>query len=209
MSESGSFAAGTLVFVPDEQQAYVPMEVASCKGFGAHAAITVSPPGKSLTATPVPSSDVARVTEADPLSMEGAADMVKFSALTEAALLHNIRVRYARDQIYSSAGSILISVNPFKTLPIYTEDLMARCKACDAKGLQELPPHVYALAEAAFRGMLVERKPQAILITGESGAGKTEAAKYAVQYIVARSSAGRAFYIILTTAERLRSTDPG
>ena len=139
----------------------------------------------------MPSSDVARVTEADPLSMEGAADMVKFSALTEAALLHNIRVRYARDQIYSSAGSILISVNPFKTLPIYTEDLMARCKACDAKGLQELPPHVYALAEAAFRGMLVERKPQAILITGESGAGKTEAAKYAVQYIVARSSAGR------------------
>ena len=198
MSESGSFAAGTLVFVPDEQQAYELMEVASCKGFGAHAAITVSPPGKSLTATmEVPSSDVARMTEADPLSMEGAADMVKFSALTEAALLHNIRVRYARDQIYSSAGSILIAVNPFKTLPIYTEELMARCKACDAKGLQELPPHVYALAEAAFRGMLVERKPQAILITGESGAGKTEAAKYAVQYIVARSSAGRASYYLI------------
>ena len=129
MSESGSFAAGTLVFVPDEQQAYLPMQVQSCKGFGAQAAITVSPPGKSVTGTPVPSSEVARVVEADPLAMDGAADMVKFTNLTEAALLHNIRVRYGRDQIYSCAGSILISVNPFKTLPIYTTELMAQCKA--------------------------------------------------------------------------------
>ena len=58
----------------------------------------------------------------------------------------------------------------------------------DAKSLQELPPHVYVIAEAAFRGMLIEQKQQAVLISGESGAGKTEAAKYCVQYIVARSS---------------------
>ena len=179
MAQAGSFAAGSLVFVPDAEQAYAPMKVVSCRGFGAQASLTVAPPGASASGTPVPPADVGAVVEADPLAMEGAADMVKFAQLTEAALLHNLRVRYARDDIYSCAGSILISVNPFKTLPIYTRELMGRCKACDAKGLQELPPHVYALAEAAFRGMLVERKPQAVLITGESGAGKTEAAKYA------------------------------
>ena len=59
----------------------------------------------------------------------------------------------------------------------------------DAKSLQELPPHVYVLAEAAYRGMLIEQKQQAVLISGESGAGKTEAVKACLRYIVARSNA--------------------
>ena len=77
-------------------------------------------------------------------------------------------------------GSILISVNPFKQLSIYTPERMRQAKDADAKALQELPPHVYALAEAAFRGMLIEQKQQSILISGESGAGKTEAMKIAL-----------------------------
>lgn len=62
-------------------------------------------------------------------------------------------------------------------------------QGADAKALQELPPHVYGLAEAAYRGMLIEQKQQAVLISGESGAGKTEAVKACLRYIVARSEA--------------------
>jgi electron transfer flavoprotein beta subunit len=100
--------------------------------------------------------EVSRIQECDVLALEGAPDMVKFAKLSEATLLHNLRVRYARDDIYTRAGSILISVNPFKRLSIYTPERMARCKDADAKALQDLEPHVYALAEAAFRGILVE-----------------------------------------------------
>lgn len=64
----------------------------------------------------------------------------------------------------------------------------AACQDADAKALQDLEPHVYALAEAAFRGMLIEQKQQSILISGESGAGKTEAVKACLRYVVARSS---------------------
>ena len=65
----------------------------------------------------------------------------------------------------------------------------------DAKSLQELPPHVYVLAEAAYRGMLIEQKQQAVLISGESGAGKTEAVKACLRYIVARSNAAVQEYV--------------
>merc|ERR1719482_2227185 len=132
--------------------------------------------------------EIAGISEADPLSLEGAPDVVKVAKLSEASLLHNLRVRYSRDDIYTRAGSILISVNPFKPLSIYGPERMREAKDADAKTLQELPPHVYVLAESAFRGMLVEQRQQALLISGESGAGKTEAVKACLRYIVARSN---------------------
>jgi myosin-5 len=118
-------------------------------------------------------------------------------------------VRYARDDIYTRAGSILISVNPFKRLSIYTPERMAQCKDADAKALQDLEPHVYALAEAAFRGILVEQRQQSILISGESGAGKTEAvkaclqARLSVSHLVARASALRCMQVLITTPSPL------
>jgi len=190
MPADAQFAVGSVVFVPDEQQAYLPKRVASCTGLGARTKLTVGPLSGSGGAA-VPAKDVADVVEADPLALEGAQDMVKFSNLTEAALLHNLRTRYSRDQIYSAAGAILLSVNPFKQIPgIYTDEVTRRCQEADAKALPDLPPHVYGLSENAYRGMLGEQKQQAILISGESGAGKTEAAKACVKYICARSTGG-------------------
>eukprot|EP00965_Chrysotila_dentata_P206908 6183817-Pleurochrysis_carterae.AAC.1 len=159
------FAVGELVFVPDPDDAFVLRKVHSCgKGSGADARLEVTRVDGKGGVEAV--RDALAVVEADPLSVDGAEDMVKFTNLTAAALLHNLRVRYARDQMYSCAGSILISVNPFKQLNIYTEKEMQRCKDADVKELQELPPHVYVIAEGAFRGMLVEQKMQAILISG-------------------------------------------
>ena len=133
MPADAQFAVGSVVFVPDEQQAYLPKRVASCTGLGARTKLTVGPLSGSGGAA-VPAKDVADVVEADPLALEGAQDMVKFSNLTEAALLHNLRTRYSRDQIYSAAGAILLSVNPFKQIPgIYTDEVTRRCQEADAR----------------------------------------------------------------------------
>ena len=123
----GQWAPNSLVFVPDATDAFVPRTVVSCRGFGAEAQLVVAEKAGGSGVT-VPKDAVGGVVEVDPMSLQGADDMVKFSNLNEAALLHNLRVRYGRDDIYSAAGSILISINPFKTVPIYTEDRMRMCK---------------------------------------------------------------------------------
>ena len=149
---AGQFSAGATVFVPDETEAYTAAQVVSCTGFGANAKLRVKAAGADECT--VPADALSSVCEADPLSLVGADDMVKFTLLTDAAVLQNLRVRYASDSIYTCAGSILVSVNPFKQVPLYAAELMARCKAADAKALHEMPPHVFVIAEAAFRSLL-------------------------------------------------------
>ena len=208
------YAPGTTIFVPSDANGWEAMTVDSCTGFGeaatirAHQTAASARGGSSVRV--LRQEEVSRIQECDVLALEGAPDMVKFAKLSEATLLHNLRVRYARDDIYTRAGSILISVNPFKRLSIYTPERMAQCKDADAKALQDLEPHVYALAEAAFRGILVEQRQQSILISGESGAGKTEAVKACLQvrlsvsHLVARASALRGMQVLITTPSPLR-----
>ena len=168
------FAPGSTVFVPDKQEAYLPARVASCKGFGSAAVLRVTPV-QGGTERAVSAQDLSLVCDADPLSLEGANDLVKYTQLTDAAVLHGLRARYTRDDIYTCAGSILVSVNPFKQVPSYSDALMARCRAAGAKELHEMPPHVFVIAESAFRGMLSEGKQQAILISGALRGGTAEA----------------------------------
>jgi len=207
------YAPGATIFVPSDANGWEAMTVDSCKGFGeaatirAHQTAASARGGSSVRV--LRQEEVSQIQECDVLALEGAPDMVKFAKLSEATLLHNLRVRYARDDIYTRAGSILISVNPFKRLSIYTPERMAQCKDADAKALQDLEPHVYALAEAAFRGILVEQRQQSILISGESGAGKTEAvkaclqARLSVSHLVARASALRCMQVLITTPSPL------
>jgi len=206
------YAPGTTIFVPSDANGWEAMTVDSCTGFGEAATIRAHQTAASARGGSVRvlrQEEVSQIQECDVLALEGAPDMVKFAKLSEATLLHNLRVRYARDDIYTRAGSILISVNPFKRLSIYTPERMAQCKDADAKALQDLEPHVYALAEAAFRGILVEQRQQSILISGESGAGKTEAvkaclqARLSVSHLVARASALRCMQVLITTPSPL------
>jgi myosin-5 len=228
MGTNAAYAEGQHLFCQSDE-GYTPVVVTACRGFGESLKVDARPLAGGSART-LSADECASLLEADPMALQGAPDMVRFSHLSEAALLHNLRVRYQKDDIYTRAGSILISVNPFKPLGIYTAEQMkltnvraaapaatpsphrtdppsepksrrphspapeavptlSPAQDADAKELQELPPHVYVLAEAAFRGMLVEQKQQAVLISGESGAGKTEAVKACLRYIVSRSSA--------------------
>lgn len=114
------------------------------------------------------------------LPMDGEQDMIFLEHLNEGSLLHNLRKRHSREHIYTYTGSILMSVNPYKMLPIYTPSIK---RAYAGHGLGIKGPHVFAIADVCYRAILSENINQSVLISGESGAGKTEAAKSIMSYL--------------------------
>ena len=108
--------------------------------------------------------------------------------LSDATLLHNTRLRYMRDEIYTYVGPILVSVNPFKYIPkLYAPELMSDCKKFQP-GHPERPAHTFSMAEAAYQQMCKRRCHQSLVVSGESGAGKTEVNKQCMNYLVWRAS---------------------
>ena len=98
-------------------------------------------------------------------------------------------------------------VNPFKALPIYTDDVVAAYRGNGRSG--KLPPHIFAVADAAYRDMLQDKEDQAILCTGESGAGKTENTKKVIQYLATVAASGKAKRPSATAAANSRRTTMG
>ncbi|KAK9131389.1 hypothetical protein Sjap_011876 [Stephania japonica] len=111
----------------------------------------------------------------------GVDDMTKLTYLNEPGVLYNLARRYVLNEIYTYTGSILIAVNPFTKLPhLYNIHMMEQYKGAS---FGELSPHVFAVADAAYRAMMNETRSQSILVSGESGAGKTETTKLIMQYL--------------------------
>uniref|UniRef100_A0A452I5B0 Unconventional myosin-VI n=1 Tax=Gopherus agassizii TaxID=38772 RepID=A0A452I5B0_9SAUR len=109
--------------------------------------------------------------------------------LNEATLLHNIKVRYCKDRIYTYVANILIAVNPYFDIPkLYSSETI---KKYQGKSLGTLPPHVYAIADKAFRDMKVLKMSQSIIVSGESGAGKTENTKFVLRYLTESYGTGQ------------------
>jgi myosin heavy subunit len=109
-------------------------------------------------------------------------DMVKMEEVNDATILHNLKLRFASDLVYTNIGTILVSVNPFKWITdLYSTDVAKEHMMTTAGELSS--PHVFAIGGAAFRGML-EGLDQSIIISGESGAGKTEATKQCLRFFV-------------------------
>ncbi|XP_051908625.1 unconventional myosin-VI-like isoform X2 [Hippocampus zosterae] len=109
--------------------------------------------------------------------------------LNEATLLNNVRVRYSKDKIYTFVANILIAVNPYDDIPeLYSPQTIQRYRG---RSLGTLPPHVYAIADKAYRDMKVLKMSQSIIVSGESGAGKTENTKFVLRYLTSSYGTGQ------------------
>ncbi|XP_062324377.1 unconventional myosin-VI-like isoform X3 [Osmerus eperlanus] len=109
--------------------------------------------------------------------------------LNEATLLNNVRVRYSKDKIYTFVANILIAVNPYYDIPkLYSPETI---KQYHGRSLGTLPPHVYAIADKAYRDMRVLKMSQSIIVSGESGAGKTENTKFVLRYLTSSYGTGQ------------------
>uniref|UniRef100_A0A0D3HEZ2 Myosin motor domain-containing protein n=1 Tax=Oryza barthii TaxID=65489 RepID=A0A0D3HEZ2_9ORYZ len=131
---------------------------------------------------------------ANPEILDGVDDLMQLSYLSEPSVLYNLQYRYSQDLIYTKAGPVLVAVNPFKKVPLYGNEYIDayRNKTKDS-------PHVYAIADSALREMKRDEVNQSIIISGESGAGKTETAKIAMQYLASLGGGGGIEYEILQT----------
>jgi len=165
------WAAKKLVWVPSEDQGFL---AASMKEENGDKVVVMVEGGKKCT---FHRDDLQRM---NPPKFDKVEDMAELTCLNEASVLHNIKDRYFSDLIYTYSGLFCVVVNPYKNLPIYTTKVIDLYKA---KKRHEVPPHVYSIADNAFRSMLQDRENQSILCTGESGAGKTENTKKVISYL--------------------------
>ncbi|XP_077305051.1 myosin-11 isoform X1 [Lithobates pipiens] len=175
------WSAKKQVWVPSEKHGF---EAASIKEEKGDEVLVELDNGKKLTLN---KDDIQKM---NPPKFSKVEDMAELTCLNEASVLHNLRERYFSGLIYTYSGLFCVVVNPYKALPIYSEKIIDMYKG---KKRHEMPPHIYAIADTAYRSMLQDREDQSILCTGESGAGKTENTKKVIQYlaVVASSHKGK------------------
>ncbi|KAL8479758.1 hypothetical protein ACS0TY_026623 [Phlomoides rotata] len=173
MTVTTTIAVGSPVWVEDSEEAWIDGEVTEVNDEEIKILCTS---GKAVVA------NAASVYPKDPEAPpSGVDDMTKLSYLHEPGVLYNLRCRYDINEIYTYTGNILIAVNPFQRLPhLYNDDLMEKYKGM---AIGELSPHPFAIADAAYRLMIKEGISQSILVSGESGAGKTESTKMLMGYL--------------------------
>eukprot|EP00158_Paraphelidium_tribonemae_P009811 Partr_v1_DN28973_c0_g1_i6_m24914 putative class V myosin len=119
---------------------------------------------------------------ANPEVMDCIDDLTDLTYLHEPGVMHTVKMRYAQQIIYTYSGIVLIAVNPFARVPLYSPEI---AQAYSGKRKGELDPHVFAVAEDAFRELDIAHRNQSIIVSGESGAGKTISAKYIMRYFAA------------------------
>uniref|UniRef100_A0A914CSP0 Myosin heavy chain n=1 Tax=Acrobeloides nanus TaxID=290746 RepID=A0A914CSP0_9BILA len=161
------------VWIHDADEGFIPVEIKSTKG---DMVVVVSAGGKEKTIK----KDETQ--EMNPPKYEKTEDMANLTFLNDASVLHNLKQRYYAMMIYTYSGLFCVVINPYKRLPIYTESV---CKMYIGKRRNEMPPHLFAVADEAYRNMVNDHENQSMLITGESGAGKTENTKKVISYFAA------------------------
>ncbi|KAI1301395.1 Myosin heavy chain, non-muscle [Halotydeus destructor] len=171
-TDSAHWSSKKLVWIPHETFGFVSASVKGEKGDELDVEIVET--SKRLL---INKDDVQKM---NPPRFNKVEDMAELTCLNEASVLHNLKDRYYSSLIYTYSGLFCVVVNPYKKLPIYTEKVIELYKG---KKRHEVPPHIFAVTDAAYRSMLQEREDQSILCTGESGAGKTENTKKVIQYL--------------------------
>ncbi|KAI3361078.1 hypothetical protein L3Q82_013279 [Scortum barcoo] len=171
-ASQADWAAKRLVWVPSEKHGFESASIREERGDEVEVELTDSQRRITLSREEVQRMNPPRFSKVE--------DMADLTCLNEASVLHNLRERYYSGLIYTYSGLFCVVVNPYKNLPIYTESIVEMYRG---KKRHEMPPHIYAISEAAYRSMLQDREDQSILCTGESGAGKTENTKKVIQYL--------------------------
>uniref|UniRef100_A0A672GLQ0 Myosin-9 n=1 Tax=Salarias fasciatus TaxID=181472 RepID=A0A672GLQ0_SALFA len=166
------WATKKLVWIPSEKMGFEAGSVKEEQGDECLVELTDS--GKKVK---VNKDDIQKM---NPPKFNKVEDMAELTCLNEASVLHNLKERYYSGLIYTYSGLFCVVVNPYKYLPIYTEEIVNMYKG---KKRHEMPPHIYAITDTAYRSMMQDREDQSILCTGESGAGKTENTKKVIQYL--------------------------
>lgn len=175
------WTAKRLVWVPSERHGF---EAAGLREErGDEVLVELAENGRQVL---VPKHEVQKM---NPPKFTKVEDMAELTCLNEASVLHNLKDRYYSGLIYTYSGLFCVVINPYKNLPIYTEQIVEMYRG---KKRHEMPPHIYAISEAAYRSMLQDREDQSILCTGESGAGKTENTKKVIQYLAHVASSHKA-----------------
>ena len=108
-------------------------------------------------------------------------DLAKLASIDPSVVMDTLKQRHAGDGIYTKNGAVLVAINPYKKIGLYTDDHLAQYKGSMA--LDREPPHIFAVAAATHRSLVSEGSNQAVVISGESGAGKTESARFVLQYL--------------------------
>ena len=131
--------------------------------------------------------------------------MANLTYLNDASVFHNLKVRYVAKLIYTYSGLFCVVVNPYKRYPIYTPTVV---KIYLGKRRNEVPPHLWAISETAYRNMLQNAKDQAMLITGESGAGKTENTKKVIAYLAMVACSSKKAEKKVSLEDQIVATNP-
>ncbi|XP_016964039.1 myosin heavy chain, muscle isoform X3 [Drosophila biarmipes] len=157
-------------WIPDEKEGYLLGEIKATKG-------DIVSVGLQGGETRDLKKDLLQ--QVNPPKYEKAEDMSNLTYLNDASVLHNLRQRYYNKLIYTYSGLFCVAINPYKRYPVYTN----RCaKMYRGKRRNEVPPHIFAISDGAYVDMLTNHVNQSMLITGESGAGKTENTKKVIAY---------------------------
>uniref|UniRef100_A0A3Q4GXN8 Myosin motor domain-containing protein n=1 Tax=Neolamprologus brichardi TaxID=32507 RepID=A0A3Q4GXN8_NEOBR len=155
-AQNRPFDARTACFVPEPKELYIKGVVQSREGVKDEDCLPMNPP-----------------------KYDKIEDMAMMTHLNEPSVLFNLKDRYAAWMIYTYSGLFCVTVNPYKWLPVYDPQVVA---AYRGKKRMEAPPHIFSVSDNAYQNMLTDRENQSVLITGESGAGKTVNTKRVIQY---------------------------
>ncbi|KAF7702988.1 unconventional myosin-Vb isoform X2 [Silurus meridionalis] len=186
MASPELYTKGACVWVPDSEEVWVCAQLEQDYQPGDQQ-LTLKLSNRTVQYPVAPPAGLPPL--GNPDILEGENDLTALTFLHEPAVLHNLRVRFLHyNSIYTYCGIVLVALNPYEQLPIYGEEVI---DAYSGQDMADIDPHIFSIAEDAYRTMIREEKNQSIIISGESGSGKTVSAKFTMRYFAVVGGAAR------------------